>query len=156
MGVRNAKWFQHTAARRRLAAVGIGGTAGILFQHTAARRRLCRCRVFAFTPISFQHTAARRRLYFFFGIANNQQEEQVSTHSRPKAAGNGRPACRIDALVSTHSRPKAAVRYLVKIRVSKQFQHTAARRRLAATLQYLRQIKSVSTHSRPKAAALNT
>ena len=54
----------------------------------------------------FQHTAARRRLVF----AGYQVDFAVlvSTHSRPKAAGqmNG-GAGKLDK-VSTHSRPKAA------------------------------------------------
>ena len=76
----------------------------------------------------FQHTAARRRLENFFkqlAILNNVSTHsrpkaagvvckssyawrRVSTHSRPKAAGRG--GCRppSDVCVSTHSRPKAA------------------------------------------------
>ena len=55
------------------------------FQHTAARRRLARAwRIWrGFTK--FQHTAARRRLgcFVYAGVAR----QCVSTHSRPKAAG---------------------------------------------------------------------
>ena len=77
--------FQHTAARRRLAAIVYGVTALVPFQHTAARRRLelfsflintgkfsfntqppeggWDCRIwFVASDTWFQHTAARRRL----------------------------------------------------------------------------------------------
>ena len=55
--------FQHTAARRRLAA-GLGHTNSRgMFQHTAARRRLGQPIYFQLTAYApFQHTAARRRL----------------------------------------------------------------------------------------------
>ena len=56
------------------------------FQHTAARRRL----VFtedksAAKAGEFQHTAARRRLVPM--LRSSPKPYQVSTHSRPKAAG---------------------------------------------------------------------
>ena len=56
--------------------------------------------------LSFQHTAARRRLGGT-GAADNLKSN-VSTHSRPKAAGKPLLARGKDFLVSTHSRPKAA------------------------------------------------
>ena len=55
----------------------------------------------------FQHTAARRRLE----AANRKSERygDVSTHSRPKAAGLEFQTVKvIGDSVSTHSRPKAA------------------------------------------------
>ena len=77
--------------------------------------------------IVFQHTAARRRLGGFnhIGEFNN-----VSTHSRPKAAVQS--LCRLarQLAVSTHSRPKAAADYQ------------------SENIDYV----VVSTHSRPKAA----
>ena len=76
----------------------------------------------------FQHTAARRRLDETLSIT--AELRPVSTHSRPKAAGNG------------------ATRGLTLI----GFQHTAARRRLALTAQQTADLVDVSTHSRPKAA----
>ena len=77
--------FQHTAARRRLAGVGltaafdgwvsthsrpkaagheIGSLANLsyMFQHTAARRRLALFVLISTSQKKFQHTAARRRL----------------------------------------------------------------------------------------------
>ena len=55
------------------------------FQLTAARRRLVGRRLRLYTKIAFQLTAARRRL----GAAARGVPPyiQVSTHSRPKAAG---------------------------------------------------------------------
>ena len=60
---------------------------GRMFQHTAARRRLGIPQRQACIGSLFQHTAARRRLvgdYAGLGVSH-----QVSTHSRPKAAGLG-------------------------------------------------------------------
>ena len=54
----------------------------------------------------------------------------VSTHSRPKAAGRRCCGRSVAGLVSTHSRPKAAGRMMLYQSYSKEFQHTAARRRL--------------------------
>ena len=100
----------------------------------------------------FQHTAARRRLVHL--IPNLCRPQNVSTHSRPKAAGmvetrrclsmvcfNTQPPeggwilLMRDFLfprrVSTHSRPKAAGHGLhPRIAYNNKFQHTAARRRL--------------------------
>ncbi len=58
----------------------------------------------------------------------------VSTHSRPKAAGDElhpRPA---GVQVSTHSRPKAAGTAVLDQSTVAKFQHTAARRRLGIFL----------------------
>ncbi len=77
-----------------------------MFQHTAARRRLVGRLLWLLPSPMFQHTAARRRLATQIGC--HFEEVSVSTHSRPKAAGNRR---------NRRNRHK-------------QFQHTAARRRL--------------------------
>ena len=98
--------FQHTAARRRLGSVLVRVCSASLFQHTAARRRLGKSRAAVRVMNPFQHTAARRRLDPVFNGSTWQYN--VSTHSRPKAAG---PHATDDAApygVSTHSRPKAA------------------------------------------------
>ena len=55
------------------------------FQHTAARRRLDVPHHQKYRRLSFQHTAARRRLGA--GVRLRLLEHEVSTHSRPKAAG---------------------------------------------------------------------
>ena len=57
------------------------------FQHTAARRRLESCILLVCFTALFQHTAARRRLGGHFQVFSFYI--RVSTHSRPKAAGNG-------------------------------------------------------------------
>ena len=78
-------------------------------------------------------------------------QKAVSTHSRPKAADM---MVRLELsikLVSTHSRPKAAVKNGLPFNPYKEFQHTAARRRLQINADTF-VIIAVSTHSRPKAA----
>ena len=103
----------------------------------------------------FQLTAARRRLGDF--VTRHPPRGKVSTHSRPKAAGEGlgNPALvaamfqltaarrRLAAgklahikptIVSTHSRPKAAGAYRAAYNAERMFQLTAARRRLGVTL----------------------
>ena len=108
----SCSWFQHTAARRRLALVILGIRIPQGFQHTAARRRLAAIAKASAGTCLFQHTAARRRLEQDSGgllrleSFNTQPPEGgwcilrqmqhfigVSTHSRPKAAGqNGHTA----------------------------------------------------------------
>ena len=78
----------------------------------------------------FQHTAARRRLGLPYKTAI--EINRVSTHSRPKAAGNYVFFFGVSWAVSTHSRPKAA----------------------GSGLSLLNCATHVSTHSRPKAAGL--
>ena len=77
--------FQHTAARRRLAFGERIISGRRLFQHTAARRRLGRLASVIACNMKFQHTAARRRLVVPKAVL--QVTGNVSTHSRPKAAG---------------------------------------------------------------------
>ena len=55
------------------------------FQHTAARRRLAASQASKAADLLFQHTAARRRLAMAF--LSSSLLLSVSTHSRPKAAG---------------------------------------------------------------------
>ena len=140
--------FQHTAARRRLSPTVTaddttdsfntqppeGGWPNdfsqchaYLFQHTAARRRLISEPTDTVLPSMFQHTAARRRLA---GLLDSAICKLVSTHSRPKAAGE------LKTPIST----------------TRLFQHTAARRRLLIYHCFVFSNFRVSTHSRPKAA----
>ena len=78
----------------------------------------------------FQHTAARRRLDLFDKSLSCAFE--VSTHSRPKAAGTTVSRANESLTVSTHSRPKAAgIFFNGKVYFA-----------------------NVSTHSRPKAAGV--
>ena len=166
--------FQHTAARRRLVSTNKkmrwiytgfntqppeGGWAGIMVETLLKNW--------------FQHTAARRRLVYgnygfprFTGSFNTQPPEggwfmettafrdlpEVSTHSRPKAAGRPFERFSADCKVSTHSRPKAAGASHAFPFVLVEFQHTAARRRLALPAEDNSTSVLVSTHSRPKAA----
>ena len=99
-----------------------------LFQHTAARRRLDSARRRTTKRQLFQHTAARRRLVTLLLLY--MATGSVSTHSRPKAAGE-----RTTPLIACS-----------------MFQHTAARRRLVFILSFKTEASTVSTHSRPKAA----
>ena len=120
--------FQHTAARRRLVKVLAGLRGSSLFQHTAARRRLVCCQYWICRSI---HVSTHSRPKAA-GEAVDKYEQwlDVSTHSRPKAAGSiafGRGA---NTSVSTHSRPKAA---------GNPCKHDI-------------RCNNVSTHSRPKAA----
>ena len=62
-----------------------------------------------------------------------------------------RPSVRLDA-VSTHSRPKAAGATADTMEKRREFQHTAARRRLVTVTDVSATDLAVSTHSRPKAA----
>ena len=122
--------FQHTAARRRLGNRRMmTDEAFRKFQHTAARRRLGRVWPVHGFRYMFQHTAARRRLVPVFERLFSDYE--VSTHSRPKAAGKQSRIIIYFYKVSTHSRPKAA-----------------GFGRHSLTLSFV----CVSTHSRPKAA----
>ena len=148
--------FQHTAARRRLEGscwcASMGGycfntqppeggwvlllfalRALILFQHTAARRRLAREAFVDALTTGFQHTAARRRLVCHRMLPQFRQD--VSTHSRPKAAGcpNTSPALR--SFLFQHTAARRRLESVMVYWVSQMsFQHTAARRRLALIL----------------------
>ena len=144
------KLFQHTAARRRLAARKAGicypfivsthsrpkaaGRANALFLGLLRVSTHSRPKAAGTATSSngstrwFQHTAARRRLAG--DVLGQTLDKLVSTHSRPKAAGRlgrlkGNPPH-----VSTHSRPKAAGPRLFRGVLRHPFQHTAARRRL--------------------------
>ena len=125
-----------------------------LFQHTAARRRLDVSNVHISLSKMFQHTAARRRLGA--GVRLRLLEHEVSTHSRPKAAGICATSALFRLQVSTHSRPKAAGCGLGRAGTFGRFQHTAARRRLALFGFCSLDCLCVSTHSRPKAAGAIT
>ena len=102
----------------------------ILFQHTAARRRLAATAAPSEAIKGFQHTAARRRLAHRLranlkAVCFNTQPPEGGWHCR---ATSDAQQC-----VSTHSRPKAAGLDTLKIKgESAMFQHTAARRRLEA------------------------
>ena len=121
--------FQLTAARRRLASLdNPAAVSGVVSTHSrpkAAGWRLCRAMIEQW----FQLTAARRRLAL--PALQHDKHNAVSTHSRPKAAGDSRQPLQNTERVSTHSRPKAAGYDLGRKYIYRQFQLTAARRRLA-------------------------
>ena len=100
-----------------------------LFQLTAARRRLAHIRqrhtVFAQVSTHSRPKAAGHDLFALL------VKFLVSTHSRPKAAGGHCGAGCVFGCVSTHSRPKAAGLDIAVLNGQRQFQLTAARRRLA-------------------------
>ena len=101
------KLFQHTAARRRLDIEADQDGNFDLFQHTAARRRL------GATKLSLTYT------------------NDVSTHSRPKAAGLfGVSRKKFLRCFNTQPPEGGWYEYLLEIMSDKVFQHTAARRRL--------------------------
>ena len=123
----------------------------------------------------FQHTAARRRLGN--DSINNSTKIQVSTHSRPKAAGRAL-SCNPYQTSRFNTQPPEGgwLKTSCTIRHWFTFQHTAARRRLAALSRWCRRrnwfqhtaarrrlglvhacpccLSHVSTHSRPKAAGI--
>ena len=144
-------WFQHTAARRRLGFWRRFCWFFGRFQHPAARRRLGLCdgksdlyscfntqppeggwerprRVAEGNPV-FQHTAARRRLGWCFVACRLCID--VSTHSRPKAAGCSTVSSIIGIDLFQHTAARRRLEGRLKIPARRQvFQHTAARRRL--------------------------
>ena len=120
--------FQHTAARRRLAAAAVAERFLMLFQHTAARRRLGKSK-----PININ--ASR---------FNTQPPEggwdcETQTFIRNKSFNTQPPEG------GWASNGKG-------MPLNLSFQHTAARRRLENNAFSRRAVFYVSTHSRPKAA----
>ena len=80
-------------------------------------------------------------------------EEVVSTHSRPKAAGSRSAGVWYSAMFQhTAARRRLAIYADDGTAMALEFQHTAARRRLAAPQLHAWRDRGVSTHSRPKAA----
>ena len=78
--------FQHTAARRRLASYSSENrqcTTGFNTQPPEGGWR--GADAMSLPKTMFQHTAARRRLESLIKFVT--KHKQVSTHSRPKAAG---------------------------------------------------------------------
>ena len=121
-----------------------------MFQHTAARRRLAECAVlvFAFACVS---THSRPKAAGN-SLGNLSHRVLVSTHSRPKAAGNKVGHFSVSSSVSTHSRPKAAGRFH---RPNKFFNPRFNTQPPEGGWEHSGKFKtifSVSTHSRPKAA----
>ena len=89
----------------------------------------------------FQHTAARRRLTEQ-GI--RQYADNVSTHSRPKAAASIRRGCWVISMFQ-HTAARRRLPVAILLYPTGSFQHTAARRRLAKIKEYERQQSSFNT-----------
>ena len=100
--------FQHTAARRRLVGISLFiRPAHYVFQHTAARRRLVYLSVLLCKRACSFNTQPPEGGWTCY--TDQATKIKVSTHSRPKAAGQSKGIIMVDAQnVSTHSRPKAA------------------------------------------------
>ena len=122
-------WFQHTAARRRLADFRKRARAYACFntQPPEGGWDVIPVKVVSVSGFNTQPPEGGWNKF-----ARRQNDRRVSTHSRPKAAGLYLHIAHAVSQVSTHSRPKAAGRekFTVNGRVT-AFQHTAARRRLA-------------------------
>ena len=98
----------------------------------------------------FQHTAARRRL-----VPNTVRRaggDYVSTHSRPKAAGQMVELNQNRQMVSTHSRPKAAGLQAMISTFAKFGFNTQPPEGGWEIFRFHLSFSNVSTHSRPKAA----
>ena len=78
--------FQHTAARRRLGHQPTFPTVDRSFNTQPPEGGWDELRAKSAAATVFQHTAARRRLGK--NIIGRYGKAVVSTHSRPKAAGN--------------------------------------------------------------------
>ena len=121
--------FQLTAARRRLGSSSRAVFFLLQFQLTAARRRLGQSPSRSFVPVWFQLTAARRRLAH--SARPFWSRRNVSTHSRPEAAG---PVDGIYGFVfsSFNSQPPGGgwTQPATANPSFRKFQLTAARRRL--------------------------
>ena len=125
-----ARWFQLTAARRRLAYAAVRLLAREHDVSTHSRPKAAGPWPPCWRPRWHVSTHSRPKAA---GDDDHyiKNREKVSTHSRPKAAGCSKTAA-ASALrrVSTHSRPKAAGHLRVALRLPAKFQLTAARRRL--------------------------
>ena len=125
--------FQHTAARRRLAAVASpAGQCYRVSTHSRPKAAGCSGLTWVQAGTMFQHTAARRRL----------------------AASAGSATC-LRGRFNTQPPEGGWEPYGVTSAKLLTFQHTAARRRLGRPKQPLLKVFRVSTHSRPKAAGCN-
>ncbi len=144
--------FQHTAARRRLAAC-LWGLVVFFRVSTHSRPKAAGSGATGNIGkvVKFQHTAARRRLVTRCDVAKDFYS--VSTHSRPKAAGQGGSKGSDGKGVSTHSRPKAAGTPPDSCSCRPCF-NTQPPEGGWFDAFWIQERQAVSTHSRPKAAGL--
>ena len=143
--------FQHTAARRRLQRIGAVVVVGVRFQHTAARRRLPEIALFVKDNRLFQHTAARRRLRRFI----LSPCKPYCFNTQPPEGGCNSCLYETSQFGSFNTQPPEGGCSHIRqdTNMGREFQHTAARRRLLAYPSRYQYGARVSTHSRPKAAA---
>ena len=122
--------FQHTAARRRLGSPEIARQMNVQFQHTAARRRLVSNGLMAKgTALGFNTQPPEGG--WGDGCSRLQVLNQVSTHSRPKAAGyRRRLPSPLQGCFNTQPPEGGWVTATGSTICAPKFQHTAARRRL--------------------------
>ena len=142
--------FQHTAARRRLGNFNKKMPSIWRFNTQPPEGGWVVEKFLSHHIHGFQHTAARRRL----ALKDTQFviSTDVSTHSRPKAAGLICHLSQFRTTVSTHSRPKAAGIKKTSARKASVVS-THSRPKAAGSLSNeLLDTRDVSTHSRPKAA----
>ena len=126
------RWFQHTAARRRLAAIPACLPLPTRFQHTAARRRLD-------VPLTKRAIALL-----------------VSTHSRPKAAGTLWTRHSLPPKCFNTQPPEGGWQGAVgKIALGAGFNTQPPEGGWLGALLPAAILPPVSTHSRPKAAGLD-
>ena len=134
--------------------MGLPYSLSSLFQHTAARRRLA-AHTGATTVADSVSTHSRPKAA---GLVTDVMENliDVSTHSRPKAAGKPDLSPQIKDFCFNTQPPEGGWDNLSKLKYApSMFQHTAARRRLARRVGRDPLFILVSTHSRPKAAGGN-
>ena len=165
--------FQHTAARRRLRGFRPVAAGPLRRFNTQPPEGGCACHVLPAPQACGFNTQPPEGGCIIESYKFCQDD--VSTHSRPKAAAKSKEQTGVTAAVSTHSRPKAAAHTGGRVGANQlQFQHTAARRRLLRPpavrpcragfntqppeggCAYITPnvcTDAVSTHSRPKAAA---
>ena len=144
--------FQLTAARRRLhGVVTRAHPVSVVSPHSHPKAAACPKYPMQSKRPRFNSQPPEGGCDIFFWISatsvrfNSQPPEGGCLSDKDKPSSGGK--------VSTHSRPKAAAGGSVKGGSCKEFQLTAARRRLPITPVSMVVGTAVSTHSRPKAAA---
>ena len=144
--------FQHTAARRRLQALGDPTAPEAMFQHTAARRRLPDLTK-NFEDASLVSTHSRAEAAATEGA--RCENSQPGFNTQPRGGGCSTQSATRPCVECFNTQPRGGgctAGELLKV-YEAMFQHTAARRRLRLVAQYQNKFNDVSTHSRAEAAA---
>ena len=146
------KWFQHTAARRRLHQ-SVHSIQEKYHVSTHSRPKAA-AQDDMVTMIPFSVSTHSRPKAAAVIIGNAKYQYDVSTHSRPKAAAMRFTLYHFTRLCFNTQPPEGGCVFSHgNILTALVFQHTAARRRLLTGNQSTNSSFIVSTHSRPKAAA---